>query len=82
MSDLKIMAYLLYEKYVKVGSEFEINISSVDRNKMIAVFHDLDVCLNEESVTICDILMLFNKGRREMKKLLLSSLWRFKSETL
>ena len=42
--DAKIKARKLYEKYIKPGSEFEINICSEEREKLCNLLGDL-ICL-------------------------------------
>eukprot|EP01084_Bolivina_argentea_P282974 484527_1 len=79
-SDLRIMAHLIYEKYVRVGAEFEININSDDRKKLREALGDLEICLSENSVTITEIVMLFEKARMEMYRFLLFSFRRFKQD--
>merc|ERR1712129_456086 len=73
VSDLKVMAYLIYEKY-------EINISSGARRQFIQMFGDLEVCLKDETVTVLQIVKLMETARKELKKLLRFSLSRMKTQ--
>ena len=40
--ELKIKAHYLYNKYIKVGSEFEINISGMQRDLIANMLDNLD----------------------------------------
>ena len=75
--EFKIKAYNIYKKYVQVGSEFEINVSSLTRSKLKYVA-DLSSFLNVDT-SINDLVMMFEECRIEMRLLLMYSLARFKA---
>ena len=79
IDNAKIKAHQLYQKYVKPGSEFEINISFQERNKLSNLLDKLDVLLSC-NVNLTDLLSLFEECKGEMKLLLQWSLTRFKNE--
>ena len=78
----KMKAHKLYEKYIKVGCEFEINISSKARCKLHSKLGNIDSLINEQDtenpMTIRDLILVFEHSKIEMLKLLTYSLTRMK----
>merc|ERR1712228_190425 len=77
MVGAKLKARKLFEKYIKIGSKFEINISSHNRG---ALYHVLD---NEDglmslNMNCSDLLLLLEPSKNEMSALLGYSLTRFR----
>ena len=77
MHDAKMKAYKLYHKYIKVGSEFEINIPSRERLRLNDLLNDTEKVMswnaNKE-----DLLVLFEDCKKEMRVLQTFALARFK----
>ena len=80
IDNAKIKAHKLYNKYVKIGSEFEINISSAERHKLSNLLDKLDVLMSY-NMNLRDLLLLFQDCKSEMKLLQTFSLTRFKNDT-
>ena len=77
MSKLKMKVYQIYKKYIEVGSEFEINISSLQRSELkyianLSSFLQLNINMD-------DLVMVFQDCKETMRLLLMYSLARFKS---
>eukprot|EP01084_Bolivina_argentea_P041032 75716_1 len=77
MYNVKIKAHKIYNKYVKVGSEFEINISAEQRNEMKNILDNLNQLMNY-NVKYNDMYLIFEESKKEMLILLNSSLMRLK----
>jgi len=93
LKPLQVKAHLLYEKYIKVGSEYEINISGPMRNSVQSMLNNealWDVVLDSStknsakmqaekiiSEKLDEILTLLNECIDEMIKLLSHSFHRF-----
>ena len=75
--DFKMKAYLIYKKYVELGSEFEINIPSTAKSKFKHVAN-LSTFL-KTNTTINDLVMMFEDCKTEMRLLLMYSLIRFRA---
>ena len=80
MVDLKKKAHDIYEKYVSVGSEFEINISSDVRQKAANMFGDLHLLLDNKSITGQDIFDVIDGCKWEIWELLLGAQFRFRMQ--
>ena len=76
----KMKAHKLYEKYIKIGSEFEINISSKERKKISKIVSDLDSFLQSDEWKFKELLQIFEVSKKEMRILLNYSLKRFQLE--
>eukprot|EP00486_Rosalina_sp_Unknown_P009744 CAMPEP_0201594954 /NCGR_PEP_ID=MMETSP0190_2-20130828/192110_1 /ASSEMBLY_ACC=CAM_ASM_000263 /TAXON_ID=37353 /ORGANISM="Rosalina sp." /LENGTH=264 /DNA_ID=CAMNT_0048054761 /DNA_START=751 /DNA_END=1545 /DNA_ORIENTATION=+ len=84
LHDVKKKAHLLYEKYIKIGSEFEINIGAGMRKGLIDILDNREELMNGEhgrNLRLSDILMMFENPKKEMKMLLQYSFTRMKSTT-
>ena len=82
LNDVKKMAHLLYEKYLKIGSQFEININAPMRKGLMDILHDKDKLMNGEhgrNLRLPDMIMMFEGAKQEMRLLLQYSLNRMKS---
>ena len=77
---IKIKAYKIYNKYVKVGCEYEINISGTERTRIGNMLQNLDK-LVAFTVTFKEMYEIFEVAKREMMILLEYSLCRLKSES-
>ena len=73
----KIKAHKLFNKYVRSGSEYEINIKYDERNKLETILSDLDRLL-QLNINLKDFYLLFKDCKNEMFTLLTFSLARFK----
>ena len=80
LCNAKLSALYLYEKYIKVGSELEINISSTIRKEMRNILGDKEKLMNHVNVNLNDLLLLFDKLITEMRLLLTYSHTRFKQK--
>ena len=80
MDDVKIKAHRIYQKYVAIGSEFEINIGAESRNDARNVLQDFNLLFDNKSVTAKDLFDIFEKCRWELWQLLLGSYFRFRKQ--
>ena len=78
LDNAKIKAHRLYKKYIKQGSEFEINISSTERLRLTNLLGDLDVLLSC-NVQLKDLLLIFENCKQEMRVLQTFALARYKA---
>jgi len=79
----KIKAYKLYEKYIKIGTEFEINISYRTRGTLQYLMKDYDQWISDQNrIDSLDLVKIFESAETEMIKLLNHSKYRFKFEKL
>ena len=78
--DAKIKAYRIYEKYVAVGSEFEINVSFDARQKAVEILDDLDMLLENKKVTGNHLFQVFMDCSEEIWYLLMASYGRFRKQ--
>ena len=76
--EAKIKGYKLYQKYIKIGSEFEINISSQQRDNVIDEIDGLGQFLHRDDFGLNDMKYLFEASKDEMWKLLQYSFTRFR----
>eukprot|EP01083_Nonionella_stella_P150531 479693_1 len=77
MEECKQSAYLLYQKYIKEGSIYEINISFAMRNTLIRHFDDHDRWMKDDSVNTEDLIHVFMEATNEMYYLMKPSYFRF-----
>lgn len=73
------MLHNIYNIYVKVGCEFEINISFIQRDKLSEMLDNLDTFL-EYDIDLRGLFLLFESSKEEMYKLQLFSFQRYNSE--
>ena len=76
----KLKAYKLYEKYISVGSEFEINISGLMREKIINIMDNKEKLMENTEITLKELFDIFNEAKSEMYQLLRVSLNRFSDQ--
>eukprot|EP01084_Bolivina_argentea_P099121 178188_1 len=72
--DLDAKAYKIYQKYIAVGSEFELNIPGDMKQKWI---RKVAVQWGETKIDVNELMLLLEDVRREMRLLLTFSLMRF-----
>eukprot|EP01083_Nonionella_stella_P189749 702370_1 len=75
--DAKIRAHQMYNKYIRIGSEFEINISSLMRKRLMDLLDDKQR-LMDSSITLANLAVIFEQSKYEMKRLLTYSYSRFR----
>ena len=73
--DYQVMAFDLYEKYIRVSAEWEININYRDRNKYKEAFEGKNIISDDKK----ELYVLFDTCLKQMFSLLLGSYTRFKS---
>eukprot|EP01083_Nonionella_stella_P074210 201191_1 len=78
IKQLKVRAYLLYQKYVERNSLFEVNISGPDRMDLIVKMDDIIHWMDDIECERNDLCNLFAKVIEEQQTLLLSSFGRYK----
>ena len=79
--DFKTKAYDMYCKYIRIGSQYEINISGEDRNEIANVLDNKQaLMMNKDERLKKQIFELFDESRMTMRYLMLSSFERFKRE--
>lgn len=80
--DLKEKAHQIYEKYIRVGSEFEINISFSLRNGYIFLFANYEEWMEMDAgqMSINDLYELFETCMLEIFRFLMQSFTRYKLE--
>lgn len=76
--DLKKRAHKLYHKYIKIGAEYEVNISSKMRDPIMDILNDFSTFATID-IYHQELILLFNEVKQEMKVLLEFSLSRFKA---
>ena len=76
----KMKAHKIYEKYIRIGSEFEINISSKERRKINKVVSNLELFLRSEKWEFVDLMDIYEVSKNEMWSLLNYSLKRLRSD--
>ena len=79
-TDFKRKAYEIYNKYIKIGSEFEINISWDSRVLFRNMFDDEEFFTNNAKIKMMDVFLLFDEARLQMMRLLINSLSRLKQQ--
>ena len=57
----KVKAYKLYNKYVKTGAEFEINVSYSTRKRCQSMLENFSDLLEDESIQIEDLFKIFHE---------------------
>lgn len=77
--EAKVKGHKLFNKYIRTGCEFEINISALDRDELGNMLMDLSQ-LFVYNITAKDIILLFEKAKSEMYNLLLFSLSRWRQQ--
>ena len=80
LNNAKLMAFEIYERFIKEGSEFEINISSLQRKPLINLLDDLENLMKID-ITIVNLFLLFEDAKYEMWHLMQFSLQRFQGES-
>jgi len=73
----KLKARELFNKYIKIGSKFEINISSYNREALYHILENKDNLMTI-NINYADLLLLFEPSKDEMSVLLSYSLTRFR----
>ena len=77
LDEAKIMAHKLYSKYIASGSEFEINITSQNRMRLIHELGDLE-SLMSSALTAEDLLLVFEESKKQMIGFMRDSFRRFR----
>lgn len=80
LCDAKLVANMLYKKYIEVGSELEINIAAGLRKRLRDTLSDKDKLMKNNNINLNELLLLFEKPKDEMKSLLNFSHTRFKGK--
>ena len=75
----KIKCYLLYCKYLRVGSEYELNIGWKTRQNLSQLLDNKEKWMANETIDEKTLLLIFNSSAREMINLINGSFTRFKS---
>ena len=79
LQSVKLMAYKLYHKYIKIGATLEINISAKLRRKFEIILDDEQKLMNL-GINFDDLLLLFEQIKHEMILLLKYSHRRFQQK--
>eukprot|EP01084_Bolivina_argentea_P247490 414049_1 len=81
ISKLKTVCFLLYDRYISVGSELEINISFDVRNNLAKLLDDAtEFIQNDHEMNKRKLFYLFDDAIKEQMRLMMSSFSRFKKE--
>ena len=80
ITEAKIKAHRIYNKYVSSVGEFEINVSYDSRQKVVNILGDLDLLLNNDKITISELFVIFDDCKLEIWRLLMGSYSRFKQQ--
>ena len=80
LSDIKVKAHRIYNKYVQPGAEFEINVSFESRDQVRSTVGNLGLLLNYESMEMEDLSTVFEDCKMEILRLLITSMIRFQSQ--
>ena len=78
----KHVAFELYSKYITIGCEYEINISSSMRESLIGMLGNEHFWMNKVNINEIDLFNLFDDARNEVYRLLQFSFVRIKSAKL
>jgi len=76
-TDFRMKAYRLYQKYIRVESEYEVNISWEHHNRFAAVMDDVDFLMRNQALDMADFHAMFVVVQKEMMRLLKCSFQRF-----
>merc|ERR1712173_43120 len=76
--DVKKRAYLLYNKYIREGAEFEINIAYQTRHKMTMQLGDKQKLLDDKEMRLSHLVDMYQQPKMDMKQLLQYSLTRLR----
>ena len=71
-------AFKIYQKYIKIGSEFELNLHYAQRHHLMELMDDYQSWLARD-VTNNELLLLFEDIKQELIKLLRFSWSRLKT---
>ena len=77
----KAKCYLLYLKYVGIGSAYEINISFRTRRRLITLMDNYQLWMANDSVNTMTLFVIYNQCCKEMFALIQGSFSRFKSSS-
>ena len=80
IQDIKLKACRIYQKYVAVGSQYEINISGAERGILTQNLHNIDELLDNEQIKPSDMFTMFDNCIQEMWQLLGFSYTRFRTQ--
>ena len=70
LHDIKMKAHLLYNKYVKCGSPFEVNVSYEIRSGLQRKLDDKEMLMKDENVRLADLIQIFDEVKQAMRHLL------------
>ena len=73
-------AYKLFEKYIMIGSEFEVNISGVMRDGLYDQLSNLELLMDNDAIGVNELFVMFEECKKEMIALQTISLSRFRLE--
>ena len=79
LRDVKKKAHLLYNKYIKCGSPFEVNVDYATRTALRNKLDDRETLLRDETLRLTDLIQMFDAVKMTMKRLLSSSFGRMKT---
>ena len=82
----RLVLYQLYKRYIKpYSAEFEINISSVNRKRLVNLMNNYEVWMsNDYNLSVMNaaqLATLFEECKQEQFRLLLSSFARYKTKS-
>ena len=77
MKKCKFAAHKIYNKYIEIGSEYEINISHQQREPLTSILCNLQTLNNLNNINLNDLCLLFEESKNEMVLLLIFSMKRF-----
>jgi len=77
--DIKKRAHILYEKYIKVGSPFEVNIGHQIRASLKQKLEDKRKLEEDKQLGLSQLIALFDDVKKDMKRYMVHSFGRFKT---
>eukprot|EP01084_Bolivina_argentea_P148361 259402_1 len=80
LNEAKLKAHKLYNKYIRIGSEFEINLPSYMRKQIANILGDVSKLVQNKDLQLTDLLLVFKSAKDEMKKYLNYSYTRWKQQ--
>ena len=80
IKNMKNQAHEIYKKYVKEGSELEIDISYNQRHDLSANLGDVERLIADESIGLSELFVIFDDVIEELVKLMKLSVNRFRHE--
>merc|ERR1719242_1185091 len=77
--EIKSKAHLLYNKYLKRGSPFEVNIAYGMRGHLQNKLDDKELLMEDDDLRLTELVEMFDDVKKEMMRLMVQPFSRLKS---